>query len=54
MKRIFRDVANQSLVKQVRSLCNDFVLRLIKELQNRLPENIELLENLKELSPGRC
>lgn len=41
-------------MKQVRSICNDFVLCLIKELKNRLPDNIELLENIKELSPDKC
>lgn len=55
-ERILRDIPKEQkdTISYIRGKCIDFVLKLISELKQRLPENIDLLENIKELSVDRC
>lgn len=39
---------------QIRSRCIDFIIALVSQLQQRLPDNIEILSNISLLSPEKC
>lgn len=43
-----------SEVKQLRQRCVQFLLELIKQLRQRLPENIKVLQDMSLFSPGEC
>lgn len=53
-EKILRGIPDKEIVSHVRRKCTNFVLKLIEQLKQRLPDNMALLENIKELSVSRC
>lgn len=41
-------------VKEVKQRCLNFLVRLVKELVDRLPLNVSVVEKIEVLSPNRC
>ena len=42
---------NAAVLHDVKERCKEFVIELLKEMEKRLPTNMELLESLSQLSP---
>lgn len=52
-KNILNSELGDDEIKEMRNRCISFVLKLIKELQNRLPSNINIFSKIEMLSVER-